>query len=491
MKSYEGTLSAKDHFLLFTDGHFLFYFLPLTLLLHRLAIWGGNRSYGNLPRILILVLTLIFYGIEYPWWLIPFLISICVDYTLAYLLCRTEKPQLRKWLVAISVIQLISILSIFKYWNFFGKILGTFVPSLNSVYPHIQLDDRPLPLPAGISFYIFESLSFVIDVYRREVTVPKNPFKFLAFIMMFPRFIAGPIVRYRDMEKQFENYRGMRVEKGLFLFATGFFLKTCFADQFALFTSFAFGKWENIGFLNAWIGVFAYTMQIYFDFSGYSLMAIGLGHCLGFQFPTNFNRPYLATSLQDFWHKWHISLSTWLRDYLYIPLGGSRKGTFRTYLNLFLTMAIGGLWHGAGTGYLAWGAWHGFFLCLERFFNFPTRKLPRALAQAVTLFLVMMSWVFFKANGVPHAWVILKSLFNPFSAVPLDVEHLSTLPLSACFALIGIYYCFFAEKKIDYEALNTPDWVSLKIRAWALAQLLLGLLLAMSNNKLPFLYFQF
>lgn len=478
--------------MLFTEPLFLFYFLPFVLFVHRLAVSKTSGRYGNWARLVILFSTLLFYGLESPWWLLPLGLSICIDYSIASCLCRTQNPVLRKMLVALSVIQLISILSFFKYWNFFGRILTAAFPKMASFYPEITLGDHALPLPAGISFYIFESLSFVIDVYRREVTVPKNPLKFLAFIMMFPRFIAGPIVRYRDMEKQFDRYHGMRIEKGLFLFASGFFLKTCFADQFAVFSDLAFSRFESIGFWNAWIGVFAYTLQIYFDFSGYSLMAIGIGHCLGFQFCTNFNRPYLALSLQEFWHKWHISLSTWLRDYLYIPLGGSRKGKARTYLNLFLTMAIGGLWHGAATGYVVWGMWHGTILCLERIGNFPTRLLGRPLAQVCTLTVVMIGWVFFKASGLPHAFTILNAMFLPNLAnAACDWEFILRFPLSIALSLIGIYYCFVLERQIDYEKLNSIDYFSLKRRLIAIGQLVMGILIAVSGNKLPFLYFQF
>ncbi len=458
---------------------------------HKLLTFSSKKKYPHSARVLILIATLIFYGIESPWWLIPFTLSLLIDYTLAYCISVSANPKLRKALVVTSVVQLLCLLSVFKYWNFIGKFLASISPMLFAHYPKIELDGAPLPLPAGISFYIFESLSFVIDVYRRDVVLPRNPLKFLGFIMMFPRFIAGPIVRYKDMEKQYESYSGMQIEKGLFLFSVGFFLKSCFADQFAVFTDNAFGRPELLSFFSAWIGVFSYTLQIYFDFSGYSLMAIGLGFCLGFQFPANFNRPYLSDSLQNFWRRWHISLSTWLRDYLYISLGGSQRGTLRTYLNLFLTMLVGGLWHGAGSGFVIWGAWHGTFLCLERFFNFPTRRLNPALAKVSTFMVVMFGWVFFKANGVKHALTIFKHMLNPMTARISDFACFETHSLSFFACVLGVYYCFSIEKSFDIEKYLEKTLVPLKYRFFALLQLVFSLLIAFSSNKLPFLYFQF
>jgi alginate O-acetyltransferase complex protein AlgI len=307
---------------LFTDGIFLFYFLPAALLLHRLALGRSRGYYPFCAKIVIFVLTLVFYGYRDVWWLIPFLVSVSFDFFWASLLIRAERPALRKALLFASVAQNLSLLALFKYREF----LGAYVPFM----PSLAQDGLPLALPAGISFYTFESLSFVVDVYRREINSPLRAGDFFAFIGTFPRFIAGPIARYQSIVKQFRQYPGMQLEKGLVLFARGLFLKAVFADQFAVFVPYAFGNGFNGSSLAAVLGVLSYAMQIYFDFSGYSLMAIGLGYCLGFEFPNNFDRPYLATSLRDFWRRWHMTLSSWLRDYLYVPLGGNRRGPLRT-----------------------------------------------------------------------------------------------------------------------------------------------------------------
>jgi len=471
--------------MLFTDPAFLFYFLPFALIAHRLACHrNAAGQYGSAPRLVLFLLTALFYGITNPLWLIPFFICIGFDFTWASLLVRTESPRRRKFICLLSVVQNLGMLSVFKYGDFIVENLGYLFPGYS--LPHLTLGGEPLPLPPGISFYVFESLSFVIDVYRGHVKPPKNPLEFFAFIGMFPRFIAGPIVRYRDMVAQFSDYRGMKWDKGLCTFIAGLTLKVLFADHFALFVPYAFGRTGPIDFGGAWIGLFAYTFQIYFDFSGYSLMAIGLGQCFGFEFPANFNRPYLAHSLQDFWRRWHMSLSGWLRDYLYIPLGGSRHGSLRTHFNLFITMVLGGLWHGSRWNFILWGVWHGGLLVVERLL--PERFQGRR--PVVTFILVMLGWLFFRVGSMDEFNRIFTGMISPFTLADFNPEGIAIHPLSLAFCALGLFYCFFLERRgLTLESLT--ENFSWQRDLATIALLLVSLVFSLSARIIPFLYFQF
>ncbi len=476
--------------MLFTDSFFLFYFLPSALF----ALWITNRvasgvGFSMLSKAMLFALTLAFYGCQEVWWLLPFTFCLFFDFVWATLLVRVRSVAMRKVLVALSVAQNLGLLGLFKYWPFIRQSFVAAYPASQAFLPNLLFDAHAIVLPAGISFYTFESLSFVIDVYRREVTPPKNILDFAAFIAMFPRFVAGPIVRYREIESQYKSYRGLDLERGFYLFLCGFCLKTLFADHFALFTDYAFANDGHLGFAAAWIGVFAYTLQIYFDFSGYSLMAIGLGWCLGFEFPDNFNRPYVARTLQDFWRRWHMTLSRWLRDYLYIPLGGSRVGPFRTYLNLVLTMAIGGIWHGAGWTFLIWGAWHGVWLALER--RFP-RLFGERGGQARTFVLVMVGWVFFRAQNLPQALQVLRAMANPLDGLgTFNPSGFQAHPLSLVLCGLGVLYCFFVEPRVRYQLPNTQATAALVGRFALGIAFVFSLILNFSSLTIPFLYFQF
>lgn len=477
--------------MLFTAPIFLFYFLPLALLWHRWAVRGSRGAeYPNRARAILFLLTLVFYGAQHPWWLLPLGFTIGMDFIWAAWLGREERDVIRHRICVISIFQNVSLLILFKYWHLIGPLLAR-TPGLGSLVPGSWLGIKESILPAGISFYAFESMSFVIDVYRRDINPPRKPLEFFAFIGMFPRFVAGPIVRYKEMAAQFRQYRGMDIEGGLFLFAVGFVLKACFADSFAAFVPYAFERTGEIDFVSAWIGSVSYTMQIYFDFSGYSMMAIGLGRCLGFTFPTNFNRPYLATSLQDFWRRWHISLSSWLRDYLYISLGGSRGGKWKTYRNLFLTMLIGGAWHGAGATFLIWGAWHGLFLGCERAF-LEGRAFPTWFRRLLTGAVVVSGWVFFRAANVGEAAKVLRAMvYGGHSAAAFNPEAIVINPLAVAFVLIGFLYCFWGETRIDEISVETISRYSFFSRAVGAVAFGVALIVALSEWSVPFLYFQF
>jgi alginate O-acetyltransferase complex protein AlgI len=281
------------------------------------------------------------------------------------------------------------------------------------------------------------------------------------------------------------------------LFCWGIFLKSCFADSFALFTSYAFGRSGPIEFGAAWVGSIAYAFQIYFDFCGYSLMAIGIGRCLGFTFPQNFNKPYHAVSVQDFWRRWHMTLSSWLRDYLYISLGGNKKGPRRTYINLFLTMLLGGIWHGADWGFVVWGAWHGSALLVERALmdrRAATGKTPfnLHLHRAVTLLVVLFGWVVFRATKLPEGFKILKTMLNPLhNHGPFNPDGLWGNPMHLALAIAGLLYCIALEPRLNIRGLETMVAPTTTQRIMAVAMLALSLLILYSAPTVPFIYFQF
>ncbi len=336
-------------------------------------------------------------------------------------------------------------------------------------------------LPLGISFHTFQSMSYVVDVYRGEQEAVRNPIDYALFICFFPQLVAGPIVRACNFFHDLWNWRPPSpadVSRGLLLLALGLTKKMAFADQFAVVANTYFAHvGGNPGMLQAWCGVFAFGMQIYFDFSGYTDMAIGMAKLLGFYFPVNFRRPYLAASITDFWRRWHISLSTWLRDYLYIPLGGNRHGRWKTYRNLMLTMLLGGLWHGASWNFLIWGAYHGGLLALERAFRIRTLTVP------VTFCLTLIGWVFFRAADLPQSLQVLGQMF---SGAP---GHMLLEPWHLGLASMALLLALLEEKKEWFDRLvDAPAWVY----ASALALMLFcAEIFGVVDASIPFIYFQF
>lgn len=384
--------------MVFSSTIFLFVFLPIILLLYFLT----PNKYKNVT---LLFASLFFYAWGEPRNILIMLLSILVNYILAFAVAYDWK--LRKIFLVISIIYNLGILYIFKYLNF----------SIN-IYQQIsrrEISFTQIILPIGISFYTFQIMSYVIDVYRKKVRVQKNLLFLALYISLFPQLIAGPIVRYIDVEHSI-SYRNISLaglENGALRFMIGFAKKILIADQLSPLVDIVFaGKFPSV--YGYWIGIIAYTLQIYFDFSGYSDMAIGLGKIFGFEFDENFNHPYIALSIQDFWRRWHISLSHWFRDYLYIPLGGSRNGQLRTCLNLLIVFFLTGLWHGASYNFIVWGLLYAVILILERMgFNSILQKTPKVFRHIYTLSIVMFCWIFFRANTLQDALSYISGLFNP------------------------------------------------------------------------------
>jgi alginate O-acetyltransferase complex protein AlgI len=398
--------------LLFTEPTFLFLFLPVLLGLYFAPRSSVHGAYGN---VLLLVFSVLFYAKGGGVFTFLMLGSIAFNYLMAIAVDRRHgTPAARRFLVVAVGANLV-VLGVFKYANFF-------VENVNAVLGEGALPLAHILLPIGISFYSFHAISYVVDVYRRDAIAQKSPVHAALYLLLFPQLIAGPIVRYRDLADQLKERRVTADDfaYGIRRFVTGLGKKLLVANTVAVAAD---GIWKlepaqwNASL--AWLGLVCYTLQIYFDFSGYSDMAIGLGRLFGFRFPENFRHPYVADSVQDFWRRWHISLSSWFRDYLYVPLGGNRGAPARTYLNLVVVFFLCGLWHGASWNFVIWGLFHGAFLVIERLgLSALLARFPAAVRHAYLLLVVMVGWVFFRAETLPQAIAFLGALVGMGGAQP-------------------------------------------------------------------------
>jgi len=419
------------------------------------------------------------------------LLSIVINYAFG----RLVKPggKRARFITAAAVCINIGLLGFYKYTNF---LIGNVGALLKTDYAsHIAL-------PIGISFFTFQILSYVIDICAGRVEPQKNILKLALYISFFPQMVAGPIIRYKDIEGQLSE-RGHSFEAsaaGMRRFAAGLAKKVLIANQAAAFADYAF-ELKSPACALAWMGVLCFTVQIYFDFSGYSDMAIGLAKIFGFTFKPNFDYPYAARSVQEFWRKWHISLSSWFRDYLYIPLGGNRKGTARTYINLFIVFAVTGLWHGAQWSFVVWGLFHGVFLALERAgLGRILRKLPGAVSRAYMLFVVAIGWVLFRADGLSNAFAYIGRMFDFKSGglliLAANLDHITLISVAA-----GIVFSSpvlpFIKKKIsgdpDAAAVKSPFTTAADILGCAgcFLLILISVVFLSGSDFNPFLYFRF
>jgi alginate O-acetyltransferase complex protein AlgI len=437
-------------------------------------------------KYLLLAASYFFYASWNPKFIALLLTLTAIDYTAGLWLERTAEPVRRRAILIASLAANLGFLGFFKYYNFAA---GNIALALGKPAHSFWLD---IVLPLGISFHTFQSISYVVDVYRGQQQVVRNPIDYALFICFFPQLVAGPIVRARDFFRDLYHWRAPaadEVSRGLFLIALGLTKKMAFADQFAAVANAYFGNLaSNPGRLTAWCGVFAFGLQIYFDFSGYTDMAIGMAKLLGFHFPVNFRRPYLARSITDFWHRWHISLSTWLRDYLYIPLGGNRHGRWMTYRNLMLTMLLGGMWHGASWNFLIWGGYHGGLLSMERVIRRGREErqgwtLLYPLQAIFTFALVLVGWVFFRAADLRQSLQVIGQMFagGPGKML-LQPWHFGLV-------LVALVVAMVEEQWDAVERLMTAP-------AWAYAAGLAVMLFCLEvfgviDASIPFIYFQF
>jgi D-alanyl-lipoteichoic acid acyltransferase DltB (MBOAT superfamily) len=404
--------------MLFNSFEFIFLFLPITLFVF---FYIGKRNQHQVAMSWLVLTSLFFYGWWNPAYLGLILFSMLFNYAFGTMLSNGEKPAYRKLLLWVGVITNLAFLGYFKYANFFVEQLNW---SIGSTY-HLE----KILLPLAISFFTFQQIAFLVDSYRHE-TKEFNFLQYCLFVTFFPQLIAGPIVHHKEMMPQFANSKIYTINYqslafGLIIFTVGLFKKVILADGIAVYASPVFSEAEAgvaLTLFSAWGGALAYTLQLYFDFSGYSDMAIGVALMFGIQLPINFNSPYKSQNIIEFWRRWHITLSRFLRDYLYITLGGSRKGNIRRYVNLFLTMLLGGIWHGAGWTFVIWGMLHGTYLIINhawrklRFgmFNLPNKvgRLEASFAKVLTLLAVIVGWVYFRADSVNSANHMMYAMFG-------------------------------------------------------------------------------
>lgn len=469
----------------FSSMTFLWLFLPATLLLYFIAEHFGKNFAGNIA---LLLASLIFYAWGEPVYIFLLLFSVMANYLFGLLLGRETARCRKLWLIC-SVIVNIGLLGFFKYFNFFAGYANQIIGKDCVPLSHFAL-------PLGISFYTFQAMSYVIDVYRNETTAQKNFFYLLLYISLFPQLVAGPIVKYKDIESQILNRvntdakRAYGVKRFVYGMGKKVLLSNVLGKYADLILDCAPGQ---LGTGLIWLAMIMYTFQIYYDFSGYSDMAIGLGSMFGFEFKENFNYPYLSGSIQEFWRRWHISLSTWFKEYVYIPLGGNRKGAFRTYVNLGVVFLLTGLWHGASLTFVFWGVFHGFFMIIERLgFGKLLEKNPYKFLNRVYAWLVIVcGWVFFRMDGMRAGLSIIKGMFIFQSGeygirTCLNTEVALTLFLSAL--LCGILQEAFPKLK---EALYCREKTS-AAQAACLAVIFFLCVVSLSADAYnPFIYFRF
>lgn len=471
--------------MVFSSHLFVYYFLPATLL-----------GYYALPRrgrhLWLTLASYFFYGWASPAFMALLLVSSAIDFVcggkIGALPVEAERSR-RAWLI-VSIATNLSLLGFFKYFNFaidsYNAILG--LAGLGSAQADVALR---VALPLGISFYTFQSMSYSLDIYRGRARPLKSVIDFALYVSLFPQLVAGPIIRFSELADQLRErtHTFEKFARGVAFFGLGMAKKILLANPCGFAADAAFNA-GSLNVLDAWTGVTAYAFQIYFDFSGYSDMAIGLGLMFGFVFPKNFNSPYLADSITDFWRRWHISLSTWLRDYLYLPLGGNRKGPARTYVNLAIVMLLGGLWHGAAWNFVVWGGIHGVWLAAERALGkrSPYGAMPRAVRVTLTFLGVLLTWVFFRAADLPAAVLYLASMFGLAEVRPSAalIGAILYTPYSLVSLLIAAL--------VTWAAPQTWDWtrrLSVPRAAMALACLVLALITMGSQGFNPFIYFNF
>lgn len=387
--------------MVFSSLVFLFVFLPLIIFIYYIS----KDKYKNY---LILTASLFFYAWGEPIYIVIMLLSIAVNFVFGKKVCKDNIRSNRKIWLVMSIVFNISMLGIFKYTGFF-------IENINRVFKN-NITDPGIALPLGISFFTFQAMSYVIDVYRDDARVQKNLLYLALYISLFPQLVAGPIVRYQTVADQIENRKHtmQKFENGVSRFIIGLAKKVLLSNSLGMLADSVFNtQISELTVLSAWLGIIAYSLQIFFDFSGYSDMAIGLGNMFGFEFLENFNYPYISKSASEFWRRWHISLGSWFRDYIYIPLGGSKKGKLRNYINLFIVWFLTGFWHGASWTFIAWGLYFGVLIAIEKaFLGKILDRIYSPISHLYLVLVVMIGWIFFRANSFTYAFNYIKLLFG-------------------------------------------------------------------------------
>ena len=477
--------------MVFNSYTFIAFFI-IILFLHSLPLsW-------KVKKINLLLASYIFYAAWNPPFILLLWLSTVVDFYVGRALYTEENPHKKKLLLVLSLIGNLGMLCFFKYGTF---ILENFVALCNGCGIDYHPATPNIILPAGISFYTFTTLCYTIDMYKKRSEPVKSMLDFSLFVTFFPHLVAGPIVRPPQLVPQFETPRTATRKQmfdGLLLLTLGLFMKVVLADSLLSSTADnVFDARDILPALDSWIGVLAFSGQIFLDFAGYSTCAIGVALCLGFVLPQNFNYPYAAIGFSDFWKRWHITLSSWLRDYLYIPLGGSRNGKLRTYFALMVTMLLGGLWHGANWTFVAWGGLHGIYLWIEKFFRDRKNKISDEDANAtglnfgflyafLTFMLVNITWVFFRSETFGKSWQLLQSMFFIVTDGKPLLTFLAIIKVAVIIPLMLLFHWFMRNTKV-LDVAYKLSWFWLGI-IWSL--LLLMLIWAQESGS-SFIYFQF
>lgn len=466
--------------MVFSSTIFLCVYLPLVLLGYYICPKKGRNLF-------LLIVSLVFYAWGEPKYVFLMIFSILVNYIFGRLMDKNRGRQKRmKLLLVLSVVIDLGLLSVFKYTDFI-------ITNVNAIFG-ASFDLLNIALPIGISFYTFQAMSYTIDVYRDDVRVQKNLIDFGMYITMFPQLIAGPIVRYADVQDQLAERSVTTADfsEGVMRFVVGLGKKVLLANQMGAVWSEIYALGGDVSALMAWTGAIAYTFQIYFDFSGYSDMAIGLGRMFGFKFPENFRYPYQSVSITDFWRRWHITLSTWFKEYLYIPLGGNRCGLARQALNLLIVWSLTGFWHGAGWNFVMWGLYYFVILFIEKLFLLKALdKLPKLFRHVYALLLIVIGWVIFASDDVGVLLPYLGSMFGANGAVGgMDVYTLFTkavLLIICCVASTELPKRLFLSAT---GAMNEKAAFTIK-SVMTIALLALSMILLIGDSYNPFLYFRF
>jgi alginate O-acetyltransferase complex protein AlgI len=493
--------------MLFNSYTFIVFFL-IVLIFHNLPFSWKTK------KINLLLASYIFYAVWNPPFILLLWLSTIVDYFVGKALYKQENKYKKKLLLVVSLIGNLGMLSFFKYGGF---ILENFTHLVNALGANFHPAKPNIILPAGISFYTFTTLCYTIDMYKKESKPVESILDFSLFVTFFPHLVAGPIVRPPQLVPQFASPRkanAQQLVQGLFLLSLGLFMKVFLADgMLSGPANEIFGAEDPLKTLDAWMGVLAFSGQIFFDFAGYSSCAIGAALCLGFVLPQNFLFPYAAIGFTDFWRRWHITLSSWLRDYLYIPLGGNRNGKFKTYRNLMITMLLGGLWHGASWTFVVWGALHGLYLWIEKAYrdmrkvkavsvfpeinkklvegSFPVEKgHPKNLTNFIlalgTFFLVNVTWVFFRSPNFAAAWQMLHSMFFRIPKASAVLSYLEIIKVTGVVVILVIAHWLMRNTMVLKVADKMPWWLLGLV--WSVMLILIVLSQDASSS---FIYFQF
>ena len=463
--------------MLFSSMTFVFMFLPIVCALYLLS----QKRFHN-P--ILLAASILFYAWGEPKYLAIMLLTILINYAGAIAVEKFNHKKL--WLIFTIIVDL-GLLIYFKYFNFI-------IDNINNLF-HSHINAIDVIMPIGISFYTFQALSYVIDVFRGDCKAQKDIYKLALYICLFPQLIAGPIVKYHDVAEQIED-REVNFDKvtiGVKRFIIGLSKKMLIANTLGAIADKIFTQpADTFSPLVAWLGSISYTLQLYYDFSGYSDMAIGLGLIFGFQFMENFNYPYISKSITEFWRRWHISLSTWFKQYLYIPLGGNRISKNRTYINLGIVFLLTGIWHGASWNFVFWGIWNGFFIILEKMTGWhnDTDKLPvKILKHIYTIFVFILGWVMFRADDMAYAWTYLKNMFGMVKVHDITYTMMYYVDNVEIVTLIIAILCAMPIFRNMIHIEKKP--VKLLVNIWLLVLFILSSASIAASTYNPFIYFRF